>query len=506
MIARAPLPSKGLRLAAALAALVSAGCAAGVTTQGEGLGGAGQGGSDSTSGGGQGAQGGATATSTSATTGSAGGSSGECVDASDCAAYSGPCTQGACVNGACAAFPANEFGACDDGLFCTENEHCQEGACVSGSARYCPTSTPCHIGACDEAADACVDAPGNDGSQCDDGNACTYTGICSGGACTPGAPIDCTALDGQCTVGVCQEGVGCVAAPANAGIACNDGFFCTVNETCQNGVCGGGSPNPCAPPGGCFVSSCDEATDTCSAVPGNDGAACDDFNVCTKNTTCLAGVCTFGQPDNDGMACDDGTDCTMGELCAAGICGGGVGPEVYFSEDFSDNAAGWVLGPEWEIGPAEASFGGVFGADPDTDHSPSADNGVAGVVIGGNASTNLHGFYYLESPAFDTSFASGAIILGFYRWLNSDYDPFMHNNIQVYNGAQWVEIWKSGPAPGIEDSPPNGQGWTFIEHDLTAFKSAAMRVRFGFDITSQGVFTIGSWNIDDVLVAGAACP
>ena len=35
---------------------------------------------------------------------------------------------------------------------------------------------------------------------------------------------------------------------------------------------------------------------------------------------------------------------------------------------------------------------------------------------------------------------------------------------------------------------------------------AFYRDRFGFDITSAGVFTIGSWNVDDVLVAAGACP
>ena len=178
-----------------------------------------------------------------------------------------------------------------------------------------------------------------------------------------------------------------------------------------------------------------------------------------------------------------------------------MGPAVYFSDDFSDNAQGWVLGPEWQIGPAQVSMGGAMGADPGTDHSPSADNGVAGVVIGGNASTNLHPFYYIESPPFNTANAVGPVILGFYRWLNSDYDPYMHNNIQVWNGSQWVQIWVSGPSPGIQDN-----AWTFISHDITQYKNAGMRVRFGFDITSGGVYTIGSWNIDDVLVASAACP
>jgi hypothetical protein len=33
-----------------------------------------------------------------------------------------------------------------------------------------------------------------------------------------------------------------------------------------------------------------------------------------------------------------------------------------------------------------------------------------------------------------------------------------------------------------------------------------MRVRFGFDVADPQVYDIGSWNIDDVVVASAACP
>jgi hypothetical protein len=33
-----------------------------------------------------------------------------------------------------------------------------------------------------------------------------------------------------------------------------------------------------------------------------------------------------------------------------------------------------------------------------------------------------------------------------------------------------------------------------------------MKVRFGFDIGSSGVYTVSSWNVDDVMVASVACP
>jgi len=445
------------------------------------------------------------------------------------------CVSGACVNGVCVAQPSNEFGACNDGSFCTENDTCVGGVCVGGSPKFCASMDSCHIGFCNESTDGCVNVPGNDGAECDDQSSCTGVGVCSNGTCTTGPQIDCSFYNGQCTIGVCNAQSGCQAQPSNEGGACNDGLnspctvgqcqtgfcvsvptnedgacndnlFCTIGEHCVSGQCAGASPNPCAPPGGCFIASCDENNDQCTAVPGNDGAACDDFSPCTAGTTCLNGACINGVPSNDGVACDDGTSCTTNELCTAGTCGGGQGPAVYFADDFSDNSNGWILGPEWQIGPATVSSNGFPGADPGTDHTSSVDNGVAGVVIGGNASTGLHDYYYLESPPFNTAVAAGPVILGFYRWLNSDYEPFMNNRIEVWNGSAWITLWNSGPSPSVEDSPPAGLGWTFIQHDLTAYKNAGMRIRFGFNITSGGVYTTPSWNIDDVLVASGACP
>jgi hypothetical protein len=520
----------------------------------------------------------------------------------------------------CGSVPANEFGSCDDGLFCTEDDTCVNGACEGGTPKYCPSLDSCHLGVCDEALQTCKNIAGNDGGQCDDGNTCTGVGLCAAGVCTKGQLLDCSVFNGPCSTGVCDPAVGCVAmpvlegsicdngdftqcsygecqqgncvsipqndgapcedgdfnectegvcqnaqcmqipinqgvpcedfdgndctgvcnngfcsqgavnngelcedfdgnqctgicsngfcnsVPASSGQPCDDYLFCTTGESCSNGVCGGGKPTQCAPPGGCWIASCNENFDTCSAVPGNNGAACDDFDLCTDGTTCSNGVCGSGVAVNDGMVCDDGASCTTGEMCSAGVCGGGMGPTVYFADDFKDNSAGWVLGPEWQIGFAKASVGGTFGSDPAVDHSPSGDNGVAGVVLGGNASTNIHNYYYLESPAFNTSNAAGQVVLSFWRWLNSDYDPYMHNAVEIFNGNSWVQLWVSGGPPGVEDSPPNGKGWTYIQHDVTAYKSATMRVRFGFDITSGGVYTIGSWNVDDVLVASQGCP
>lgn len=468
------------------------GCAQSVQFGG---GGGGAGGETDTAG-----AGGATTTTTTTTTTST--NTGPCVYAEDCAALDGPCVKGTCINGACTTMAANDNSPCDDGKYCTQGDSCQNGVCQGGPQMACGgAGDACHVGACDEATKSCVLTPGNNGAQCDDGDSCTYFGSCSNGTCVKGPPIDCSFLNGLCSVGVCDPAIGCKSAPQNDGFPCDDGQFCTINDSCQAGLCKGGGPMECAPPGGCFIGTCDEIFDTCTSVPGNNGTSCDDGSPCTQGTTCNNGLCAGGTPTNDGAACDDGSSCTVDTTCSAGMCSGGVGPTVYFADDFKDNSKGWTLGPEWAIGSAMVSVPGQGNPDPGVDHTVTADNGIAGVVIGGNAQTVLHPYYYLESPAFDTSMAPGQVWLGFYRWLNSDYDPFMHNSVEVWDGATWVQVWVTGGPPGVMDN-----AWTFDSYDITAYKNAGMRIRFGFDITSGGVYTIGSWNIDDVMVGSGACP
>jgi hypothetical protein len=525
--------------------------------------------------------------------GGGGGLPASCTRAEECLSFTDACNQDACVNGACARLPdpARENGPCEDGLYCTENEACHNGACVGGAEKVCPGVDACNVGACDEATRSCATAPGNGGQPCPSAAICEVDTLCQDGVCGGGQPRDCTIFDDLCSVGVCDPALGCRpealsdgtpcnagqekpcttsvclggtcqpvaksdgiscnlgiftecsegvcqgavcqpqpahdgepcddglfnpctegtcsagachSGPGNEGSSCDDFLFCTINDRCAGGSCTG-DPNTCGPANGCFVFQCNEALQTCSSAPGNDGATCDDGDACTAGTTCAGGVCGAGIPANEGGACV-ASSCTSGDVCAAGVCVAGQGPTIYFQEDFKDNSRGWILGPEWQIGATSLSTAGAYGSDPALDHSPSADNGVAGVVIGGNESPLVHPYYYLESPAFDTSAAPGPVFLGFYRWLNSDYAPYMHNRVEVYDGAQWVVLWQSGQSPAVQDAPPEGNGWTYLSYEVTSYKSAGMKVRFGYDIGQAGVLTIGSWNVDDVLVASASCP
>lgn len=190
-----------------------------------------------------------------------------------------------------------------------------------------------------------------------------------------------------------------------------------------------------------------------------------------------------------------------------GAAGGMVGPSgagnIYFEEDFSDNSAGWTLDTEWQIGPAVASPspGACGNGDPGTDNTPTADNGIAGVVIGGNASSAFHPYYYLTSPPIDLSLAAGAVWLSFHRWLNSDYTPFMQNVVEVYDGVNWVTVWSSGGPPGVQDA-----AWGAHAYDVSAYVNAAFRVRIGHRVDSGGAFTCSSWNVDDLTLGDFPVP
>jgi hypothetical protein len=206
---------------------------------------------------------------------------------------------------------------------------------------------------------------------------------------------------------------------------------------------------------------------------------------------------------NEGNPCNDNNACTAGEVCTAGTCADPNNPDGYvFYEPFADNDAGWMLGTEWQIGSATASAGHNSGnPDPAMDHTSTNDNGVAGVVIGGNATTALHDYYYITSPVMNTSTLPGTAWLSFWRFLNTDYNNYMDNHVDVWNGNAWVTLF-AGPAccSTISDN-----AWKQISYDVTAYKNANFQVRIGHKVGAGGAFTVSSWNVDDVVVGPAVC-
>lgn len=168
-------------------------------------------------------------------------------------------------------------------------------------------------------------------------------GACVGDA----ADLDCSALDGPCTIGACDPATGTCIAIALDDLPCDDGDGCTVEDTCVEGACEGRTLD-CTPfATACAPSACDPEAGACVPSPMPEGSACDDGTACTTASECRSGACvatavldcTSLEDDCNagscdpaigcvaapltGAPCDDGDGCTTGDTCGAtGSCDG----------------------------------------------------------------------------------------------------------------------------------------------------------------------------------------
>ena len=300
------------------------------------------------------------------------------------------------------------------------------------------------------------------GDSCDDGSDCD-SGMCLAICVECIGDQDCDFLDEPCAQGSCNVGT-CELAAANNGDACDNGDPCMDSGECMGGDCIE-LPTDCTDfDSDCTMGYCDDMTDQCEVMNINDNMPCSDAVGCVQNPTCMAGVCD--EPNG--------------------------GPLFY--DEFTDNGNGWTLDTNWEIGPALAGCG-----DPGMDNSPSNDNGLAGVVLGGCAPGVLHDYYCLTSPVVDTSNLQSAWMT-YYRHLWSDYTPYMKNILQVWDGNQWVLLFETLGFPETDDGM-----WMYFGYDVTMYRNANMQFRWCYNIQDGGVFDRGSWNIDDVTIAAAEC-
>ena len=412
-----------------------------------------------------------------------------CADGAACAQNS-DCDLNSCINNLCAAPSCSDSQkngdetdvdcggtcpACDDNLACLVAEDCGSLVCTEG------VCSPANCGdTVLNGAESDVDCGGDMCDGCIGGGECELDDDCLSETCTDGVcdateclvDADCDSFDGECTEGDClMPGFICQAKPVNDGQACEDNNLCVMGTVCGAGTCGGGAPVDCsAMTDQCNIGSCDPDNGQCitNQVPAN--TACFQ-STCSSNNVCEEGAC--GDPDTQPFE---------------------------FYEDFSDNSAGWMLDPEWAIGVTTTSNCGGL-TDPASDHTPTTDNKVAGVVLGGCYTATIHDYYCLTSPKIDTSGIAGTAYLSYWRWLNSDYANYAINKIDVFDGntKQWVNLFLTGGFPGVEDT-----SWKFFSHDITAYKHADFQARWCFKIGS-GVFLRSSWNVDDVVVGPNTC-
>ena len=240
---------------------------------------------------------------------------------------------------------------CDDGDFCTVTDLCTGTGSCHGTGDPCPG--PDGDGdcteSCDETTDSCT-ANDMDGTDCNDGLYCTGSETCTIGVCGSSTGDPCTGPDGDgdCAES-CDETADNCTGPDTMGSSCDDGLFCTVTDACDaTGSCVGAG-SPCPGPDGDVdcVESCDETFDNCTDNDVN-GSPCNDGLYCTANDTCNgAGLCVgMGDPcpgpdgdgdciesckenvddctenDPDGSGCDDGDSMTIDDQCTSGVCDG----------------------------------------------------------------------------------------------------------------------------------------------------------------------------------------
>ncbi len=299
------------------------------------------------------------------------------------------CTNNVCDTIAGCIFPPDNANACTDGNACT-NDACVDGVCVSTDVNCSAFDSDCTVGVCNATTGMCEAQATNEGLGCtDDGNECTDD-VCVAGACqhTPddtnlctdgdpctndaclagmciGTAVDCSFLDDQCNVGVCNAAGTCVAQPANENLPCDDGLFCSVGEVCIAGMCNNATSRDCGDGVGCTTDTCNETNDVCVHTPVNsvcdNGLFCDGQEFCDPLLDCQSvpdpcvAPLVCDEPNDRCVSCltnaqcDDGEFCNGTETCdiPAGVCVAGTDPcpadAVACTIDSCDEAANVCL-------------------------------------------------------------------------------------------------------------------------------------------------------------------
>ncbi len=159
---------------------------------------------------------------------------GECVPGTAvvCSPTGDPCTSSGCdqETGACALIPLGSSVSCNDGHFCTNNDHCDAGQCVGGSQLYCPSRECIATPICSPADGSCGGVPEPDGTSCEleQPDPCSAESTCSQGLCRVSTRVTCTPLNTSYGSGVCDSATGdCTNPCKNVGAYCTGGYCFT---------------------------------------------------------------------------------------------------------------------------------------------------------------------------------------------------------------------------------------------------------------------------------------
>ena len=197
---------------------------------------------------------------------------------------------------------------------CTNNDICDgiescDGIydCQSGNPLTCDNNDVCDgIETCD-AVEGCQNG---EPLSCSNNDVCDGVETCDSlEGCQDGAAPDCADTN-VCTDDLCDTLTGCYHE--NNSDDCNDADLCTTGDACEEGVCTGSQKNCTHLTDQCNTGECNGNNGLCFAQPVSDMTICVDGFDCTNDDRCLEGVCS-GTPDN--LNCDDSQYCTVDEVC-----------------------------------------------------------------------------------------------------------------------------------------------------------------------------------------------
>ncbi len=190
-----------------------------------------------------------------------------------------------------------------------------------------------------------------------------------------------------------------------------------------------------------------------------------------------------------------------GGLCAGGFEDGNVvrrnatpsGPDDVFFSDLFESNSGWSLEGEFEIGAPQGLGGSLLGGP---DPAVAAEGmGVLGLDLSGQG--DYAGNYEREisvlatSPSFDTS-GHSAVFLRFWRWLGVEESTSDLATIEVFDGNQWLEIWRNPPIT-ISD-----KSWALDTFDVTSQLAGVSNARIRFGMQSSFNRHFCGWNVDQL--------
>ena len=112
---------------------------------------------------------------------------------------------------------------------------------------------------------------------------------------------------------------------------------------------------------------------------------------------------------------------------------------------------------------------------------------------------------YLVSSVIDLGNTTGTTMLEYYRWLNTDFTPFMFATVDVFNGTDWINLFTNpdGSFGILKDS-----AWTVQAFDISSYVSSLFQLRYGLSVVGipsqpqTPPLIGGSWNIDDITING----